>query len=93
MFVKVISMSVIGMESYPVYVEVDTSQGLPQFATVGLPTLRLRKAETGSKPPSKIPVIVFPAVMSPSIWLPPILKKKERVLICPLPWAFWPRKN
>ena len=30
-------MSVIGMESHPVSVEVDVSQGLPQFATVGLP--------------------------------------------------------
>ena len=29
-------MSIIGMESYPVFVEVDISQGLPQFDTVGL---------------------------------------------------------
>jgi len=44
MFVKVISMSVIGMESYPVYVEVDTSQGLPQFATVGLPDASVKES-------------------------------------------------
>ncbi|MGA2553626.1 MAG: YifB family Mg chelatase-like AAA ATPase [Smithella sp.] len=44
MFVKVISMSVIGMESYPVFVEVDTSQGLPQFATVGLPDASVKES-------------------------------------------------
>lgn len=44
MFVKVNSMSVIGMESYPVSVEVDTSQGLPQFATVGLPDASVKES-------------------------------------------------
>ncbi len=44
MFVKVISMSVIGMESYPVFVEVDTSQGLPQFSTVGLPDASVKES-------------------------------------------------
>jgi len=37
-------MSVIGMESYPVFVEVDTSQGLPQFATVGLPDASVKES-------------------------------------------------
>jgi magnesium chelatase family protein len=44
MFVKVNSMSVIGMESYPVSVEVDTSPGLPQFATVGLPDASVKES-------------------------------------------------
>ncbi len=44
MFVKVFSMSVIGMESYPVSVEVDISQGLPQFATVGLPDASVKES-------------------------------------------------
>ena len=44
MFVKVFSMSVIGMESYPVFVEVDISQGLPQFATVGLPDTSVKES-------------------------------------------------
>jgi len=43
-FVKVIGMSVIGMESYPVFVEVDISQGLPQFATVGLPDASVKES-------------------------------------------------
>ncbi|MCX5853195.1 MAG: ATP-binding protein, partial [Deltaproteobacteria bacterium] len=37
MIVKVASSTVIGIESYPVDVEVDVSPGLPQFSTVGLP--------------------------------------------------------
>jgi magnesium chelatase family protein len=44
MFIKVFSMSVIGMESYPVSVEVDISQGLPQFATVGLPDASVKES-------------------------------------------------
>jgi magnesium chelatase family protein len=44
MFVKVNSMSVIGMESYPVSVEVDISAGLPQFATVGLPDASVKES-------------------------------------------------
>lgn len=44
MFVKVNSMSIIGMESYPVFVEVDTSQGLPQFSTVGLPDTSVKES-------------------------------------------------
>lgn len=44
MFVKVNSMSVIGMESYPISVEVDISQGLPQFATVGLPDASVKES-------------------------------------------------
>jgi len=44
MFVRVNSMSVIGMESYPVFVEVDTSQGLPQFSTVGLPDASVKES-------------------------------------------------
>lgn len=44
MFIKVLGMSVIGMESYPVSVEVDVSQGLPQFATVGLPDASVKES-------------------------------------------------
>jgi magnesium chelatase family protein len=43
-FVKVLSMSVIGMESYPVFVEVDISAGLPQFSTVGLPDASVKES-------------------------------------------------
>jgi len=43
-FVKVLGVSVIGMESYPVSVEVDVSPGLPQFATVGLPDASVKES-------------------------------------------------
>jgi magnesium chelatase family protein len=43
-FVKVSSMSVIGMDSYPVSVEVDISSGLPQFSTVGLPDVSVKES-------------------------------------------------
>lgn len=44
MFVKVFGMSIIGMESYPVSVEVDISAGLPQFSTVGLPDASVKES-------------------------------------------------
>jgi magnesium chelatase family protein len=37
MLAKVLSGALIGIEAYPVEVEVDIAQGLPQFSTVGLP--------------------------------------------------------
>jgi magnesium chelatase family protein len=43
-FVKVSGMSVIGMEAYPVSVEVDISAGLPQFSTVGLPDVSVKES-------------------------------------------------
>jgi magnesium chelatase family protein len=37
MLAKVLSGALLGIDAYPVVVEVDIAQGLPQFATVGLP--------------------------------------------------------
>ncbi len=45
MIVKVASSTVIGIESYPVDVEVDVSPGLPQFSTVGLPDVAVRESK------------------------------------------------
>ena len=42
-------MSVIGMESYPVSVEVDISAGLPQFSTVGLPDVSVKESRARIK--------------------------------------------
>jgi len=66
MFVKVISMSIIGMESYPVFVEVDISQGLPQFATVGLPDASVKESRDRIKAAIKNSGYRFPAAMLPS---------------------------
>ena len=45
MIVKVISSTIIGIESYPVDVEIDVSPGLPQFSTVGLPDVAVRESK------------------------------------------------
>ena len=37
MLAKVTSGALIGIDAYPVEVEVDIALGLPQFSTVGLP--------------------------------------------------------
>ena len=55
MLARVYSSAVIGIEAYIVEVEVDISQGLPSFSTVGLPA----KARRGSRRPSKTPVTIF----------------------------------
>jgi magnesium chelatase family protein len=59
-FIKVQSMSVIGMESYPVTVEVDVSQGLPQFATVGLPDASVKESRDRIKAAIKNSGYSFP---------------------------------
>ena len=51
--------------------------GLPQFATVGLPDASVKESRDRIKSAIKIPVTVFPAVMSPSIWRRPILKGRD----------------
>ena len=60
MFIKVCSMSVIGMDSYPVSVEVDVSQGLPQFATVGLPDASVKESRDRIKAAIKNSGYSFP---------------------------------
>jgi len=45
LIVKIISGAILGIESYPVEVEVDTSAGLPQFSTVGLPDAAVKESK------------------------------------------------
>ena len=45
MIVRVTSGTVIGIDAYPVEVEVDLSLGLPQFSTVGLPDVAVRESK------------------------------------------------
>lgn len=45
MMVKVSSATLIGIDSYPVVVEVDVASGLPQFSTVGLPDTAVRESK------------------------------------------------
>ena len=60
MFIKVLGVSVIGMESYPVSVEVDVSRGLPQFATVGLPDASVKESRDRIKAAIKNSGYSFP---------------------------------
>ncbi|NTV32078.1 MAG: ATP-binding protein, partial [Deltaproteobacteria bacterium] len=45
MLAKVLSSAVMGIDAYVVEVEVDISQGLPSFATVGLPEGAVRESK------------------------------------------------
>jgi magnesium chelatase family protein len=45
LIVKVISSTVVGIDAYPVDVEVDISPGLPQFSTVGLPDVAVKESK------------------------------------------------
>jgi len=45
LIVKITSSAIIGIDSYPVDVEVDVSRGLPQFSTVGLPDASVRESK------------------------------------------------
>jgi magnesium chelatase family protein len=45
LIVKTISSTVIGIDSYPVDVEVDISPGLPQFSMVGLPDTAVKESK------------------------------------------------
>jgi len=60
MIVKVSSSTVIGIESYPVDVEVDVSSGLPQFSTVGLPDIAVKESKDRIKAAIKNSGYSFP---------------------------------
>ena len=61
MIVKIISSAVVGIDSYPVDVEVDVSSGLPQFSTVGLPDISVRESKDRIKAAIKNSGYTFPA--------------------------------
>jgi magnesium chelatase family protein len=71
LIVKVASSAVIGIESYPIDVEVDVSAGLPQFSTVGLPDVAVKESKDRIKaaiknsgygfPPNHVTVNLAPA--------------------------------
>ncbi|MBE0599502.1 MAG: YifB family Mg chelatase-like AAA ATPase [Desulfuromonadales bacterium] len=71
MLAKVLSGALIGIDAYPVEVEVDIAQGLPQFSTVGLPDGAVKEAKDRVKsaiknsgyefPPRRITINLAPA--------------------------------
>jgi magnesium chelatase family protein len=58
---KVTSGALIGIDAYPVEVEVDIAQGLPQFSTVGLPEGAVKESKDRVKSAIKNSGYDFPA--------------------------------
>lgn len=61
MLAKVLSGALIGIDAYPVEVEVDIAQGLPQFATVGLAEGAVKESKDRVKSAIKNSGYEFPA--------------------------------
>jgi magnesium chelatase family protein len=61
MLAKVFSSAIIGIEAYVVEVEVDISQGLPSFSTVGLPEGAVRESKERVKTSIKNSGYHFPS--------------------------------
>ena len=61
MLAKVLSSAVIGIDAYVVEVEVDISQGLPNFSTVGLPEGAVRESKERVKTSIKNSGYHFPS--------------------------------
>jgi magnesium chelatase family protein len=76
MIVKAISSAVIGIDSFPVEVEVDITAGLPQFSTVGLPDASVRESKDRIKAAIKNSGYPFPT-HHVTINLAPADTKKE----------------
>jgi magnesium chelatase family protein len=60
MLARVLSGALLGIDAYPVEVEVDISQGLPQFATVGLPEGAVKESKDRVKSAIKNSGYEFP---------------------------------
>ena len=60
MLSKVMSSAVIGVEAYPVEVEIDIANGLPSFVTVGLPETAVKESKERVKAAIKNSGYAFP---------------------------------
>lgn len=60
MLAKVMSSAVIGIDAYPIEVEVDISPGLPNFTTVGLPETTVKESKERVKSAIKNSGYAFP---------------------------------
>lgn len=61
LIVKAISSALVGIDAYPVAVEVDLAAGLPLFSTVGLPDVAIRESKDRIKAAIKNSGYDFPA--------------------------------
>lgn len=76
MLAKVESATVIGMDAYPVHVEVDISGSLPAFNIVGLPDAAVREARDRVKPSLSNSEFIFP-LQRVTVNLAPAFVRKE----------------
>jgi len=76
LIVKVTSSAILGIDSYPVDVEVDISRGLPQFFTVGLPDISVKESKDRIKSAIQNSGYTFPGTRV-TINLAPADIKKE----------------
>ena len=60
MIAKILSGALLGVDAFPVEVEVDIAQGLPQFATVGLPEGAVKESKDRVKSAIKNSGYTFP---------------------------------
>ena len=77
MLAKVLSGAILGIDAYVVEVEVDIAQGLPVFATVGLPDGAVKEAKERVKsaiknsgyefPPKRVTIGLPPGTFSRNI--------------------------
>jgi magnesium chelatase family protein len=61
MLAKVLSSAVLGIDAFPVEVEVDVSRGLPSFSTVGLPDNAVKESKERVRSAIKNSGYNFPA--------------------------------
>jgi magnesium chelatase family protein len=76
MIVKLTGSTVVGIDAYPVTVEVDLSAGLPQFSTVGLPDVAVRESKDRIRAAIKNSGYPFPASRVTVNLAPADLKKE-----------------
>jgi len=76
MLAKVYSATILGIEAYPIEIEVDIGRGLPSFSIVGLPDQAVRESKDRIKPALKNSGFEFP-VKKITVNLAPADLKKE----------------
>lgn len=77
MLAKINSLTVWGIDGYPVEVEVDISFGMPAVSVVGLPDQAVKESRDRIKPAIKNSGFEFPSANKVVINLAPADKKKE----------------
>ncbi len=92
MFARVYSGALLGVEAYPIEVEVDCCAGLGQISIVGLPDTAIREACERVKAAIKACDFLIPPGKKWLVNLAPCdiwVRKRGRHTIYPLPRRFW----